>query len=161
MNSYSSVYTIQNHHWITMYFAQTVLAALLAATSTAVGETACADRLTMAAGTIFENMVRNCDYIDTQCVVEFTINSQRGSRTPVRFITSRTASAGASRSNGHAQYFGDYAVTSGWSGQFGWEHGFTTFSVVDVKNRYGVFFSLIQYNKKRNIRIEEHNFDGG
>ncbi|KAG6053932.1 hypothetical protein E4U17_004229 [Claviceps sp. LM77 group G4] len=120
-----------------MHFTQTIFAALLAATS-ALAAPAAVEKSMMATDIpdwTFEGVKRNCDSADNQCVVEFQINPKRFSRTYVRFITNRNGGTGASQSNGAAQNFGDYTVTSGWSGQFGPNNGFTTFAVVDNKDR--------------------------
>ncbi|KAG6033345.1 hypothetical protein E4U41_006937 [Claviceps citrina] len=133
-----------------MYFTQTVLAALLAA-STSLGAPLAAEKSMMVDATIpdwtIEGAVRNCDAADNQCVVEFKINPKRFSPTPVRFVTGRNGDTGASRNSGAAQTFGDYTVTSGWSGQFGPGNGFTTFSVVDNKNR------LITYPSYTDVQL--------
>ncbi|GAB0138303.1 hypothetical protein EsDP_00006540 [Epichloe bromicola] len=121
-----------------MHFTQTIVAALFAATSV-VGAPAPMEMSMMASSgipdTVFEGVVRNCDAQDNKCTIDFTINPKRFSRTGVSFVTKRNGNVGASRNNGPAQTFGDYTVTSGWSGQFGEGNGFTTFAVVDNKNR--------------------------
>ncbi|KAG5921542.1 hypothetical protein E4U42_005799 [Claviceps africana] len=120
-----------------MHFTQTILAALVAATS-ALGAPAGAEKSMMAAempNWTFEGVVRNCDAADNQCTVTFQINPKTSGRTPVSFVTNRNGATGASQNNGAAQTFGDYTITSGWSGQFGPGNGFTTFAVADNKNR--------------------------
>ncbi|QPG98380.1 hypothetical protein C2857_007550 [Epichloe festucae Fl1] len=123
-----------------MHFTQTIVAALFAATSVVGAPAPAPVEISMMASsgipdTTFEGVVRHCDDKDNNCTVEFTINPKRFSKTGVKFVTVRNGNVGASRNNGAAQNFGDYTVTSGWSGQFGEGKGFTTFAVVDNKDR--------------------------
>ncbi|KAG6011931.1 hypothetical protein E4U43_008034 [Claviceps pusilla] len=132
-----------------MLFTQTIFAALLAATS-ALGAPAAVEKSMMATDVpdwIIEGVVRNCDNGDNRCVVNFNINPVRFGRTYVTFVTTRNGAVGASRNIGVAQTYGDYTVTSGWSGQFGEGNGFTTFAVVDNKNR------LIAYPSYTDVQL--------
>ncbi|QUC20519.1 uncharacterized protein UV8b_04760 [Ustilaginoidea virens] len=120
-----------------MYFAQTIVAALLAATSAVAAPVADGPVNMMATvpRVIFEHVVRNCDAGDNSCTTTFTINPQRFDKQYVSFVNTRNGDTPASRNAGAAQSFGDYTITSGWSGQFGPGNGFTVFSVVDHKHK--------------------------
>ncbi|KAG5930374.1 hypothetical protein E4U53_002244 [Claviceps sorghi] len=132
-----------------MYFTQTILAALLAATS--VLGAPLAETKSMMAVDIpdwtFEGVVRNCDDGDNKCTIEFKINPKRFSPTQVSFVTTRNGNTPASQNNGPAQTFGDYTVTSGWSNVFGNNNGFTTFAVTDNKDR------LIAYPSYTDVQL--------
>ncbi|KAK2603734.1 hypothetical protein QQS21_004110 [Conoideocrella luteorostrata] len=97
-----------------------------------------AEKSMMAAGIpqwIIEGVQRTCNTADTECKWTFEINPVIFSKTPVHFITKSSGSTPASRNIGESQNFGDYTISSGWSGQFGLDKGFTTLSVIDHKNR--------------------------
>ncbi|KAG5978104.1 hypothetical protein E4U55_006408 [Claviceps digitariae] len=136
-----------------MYFTQTIFAALLAASS-AMAAPAAVGKSMMAAAVpdwIFEGVSRNCGPKDDQCTVTFNINPQDSGRTWVSFVTDRNGAVGASQNSGAAQTFGDYTITSGWSGQFGPGNGFTTFAVVNNKNR------LITYPSYTDVQLANGN----
>ena len=71
---------------------------------------------------------RVCDTEDTSCTWTFGIYPGAGDATPCTYIVE---GAPASRANGGPATCGEYTVTSGWSGQFGEENGFTTLSIVN------------------------------
>jgi hypothetical protein len=119
-----------------MQLTQTIFAALFAASSVVAAPTPGKSMMTQGVPEwTIEGVRRVCDGGDNQCNWTFKINPVIYSRTPVNFVTKRNGNTGASQNNGAAQKFGDYTITSGWSGQFGPGNGFTTFAVVDNKNR--------------------------
>ncbi|OAQ63997.1 hypothetical protein VFPPC_16144 [Pochonia chlamydosporia 170] len=120
-----------------MQLTQTIVAALFAASSV-VAAPAPSEKSMMTTGVpqwTIEGVKRVCDGADNQCNWTFKINPKIYSKTPVNFVTKRSGATPASQNNGVAQNFGDYTITSGWSGQFGPGNGFTTLAVVDNKNR--------------------------
>ncbi|OAA41063.1 hypothetical protein NOR_05645 [Metarhizium rileyi] len=120
-----------------MQLTQTIVAALFAASSV-VAAPAQPEKSMMTTGVpewTIESAQRKCNKENTQCNWTFKINPKIYSKTPVNFVVKKSGSSPASQSNGGAQRFGDYTITSGWSGQFGEGRGFTTFAVVDNKNR--------------------------
>ncbi|KAJ5130859.1 uncharacterized protein N7515_006898 [Penicillium bovifimosum] len=74
-----------------------------------------------------KDMKRVCNAADTSCTWTFGINNG-ATVTPAKYVVEGDA---ASRKNGGPSNFGSYTVTSGWSGQFGPNNGFTTLSVVN------------------------------
>ncbi|TEA19135.1 hypothetical protein C8034_v010464 [Colletotrichum sidae] len=76
-----------------------------------------------------EGFTRTCNAQDTSCDYSFNINTHTAAVTPCKFTT---AGSPASRAASNAKC-GAYTVTSGWSGQFGPDAGFTTFSVTAQK----------------------------
>ncbi|KAK1702204.1 hypothetical protein CaCOL14_011990 [Colletotrichum acutatum] len=86
----------------------------------------------MAAGVAewtIEAFTRTCNAEDTSCDYSFNINTHIADPTACKFTTT---GAPASRAASNAKC-GAFTVTSGWSGQFGPDAGFTTFSVTDQK----------------------------
>ncbi|KAK2013483.1 hypothetical protein LZ32DRAFT_259368 [Colletotrichum eremochloae] len=86
----------------------------------------------MAAGAAewtIESFVRTCNLENTSCDYSFTINTHTTDPTACKFTTTGSP---ASRAASYAKC-GVYTVTSGWSGQFGEDAGFTTFSVTNQK----------------------------
>ncbi|CAI7603638.1 unnamed protein product [Penicillium crustosum] len=75
-----------------------------------------------------QNTKRVCNPEDTSCTWTFGIYPGAGDATPCTYVV---AGSPASRANGGPAACGGFTVTSGWSGQFGEENGFTTLSVVD------------------------------
>ncbi|KAI1408142.1 hypothetical protein F5Y13DRAFT_113453 [Hypoxylon sp. FL1857] len=111
----------------------TTLIALLSATTTTL-----AAPLSMAAPNAaewtIEALSRTCDDADTSCVWTFGINTGDAGVNATHvanYTVNATSSAPASRAIGGPQQFGNYTVTSTWSGQFGEGEGFTTLSVID------------------------------
>ncbi|KAI1210667.1 uncharacterized protein F4807DRAFT_55122 [Annulohypoxylon truncatum] len=87
-----------------------------------------------AAQWTIESLKRTCDDSNTTCVWEFGINTGEDgvATTSVSNYTVKASdSAPATQAIGEAQTFGNYTVTSTWSGQFGEGEGFTTLSVID------------------------------
>ncbi|KAL7624317.1 hypothetical protein AAE478_005878 [Parahypoxylon ruwenzoriense] len=88
-----------------------------------------------------ESLKRTCDEGDTTCVWTFGINTGEDGVAPTQasYAVNATASAPASRAIGGPQVFGNFTVTSTWSGQFGEGQGFTTMSVIDYDNKLIVY----------------------
>ncbi|KAI0843327.1 hypothetical protein F5Y06DRAFT_254666 [Hypoxylon sp. FL0890] len=87
-----------------------------------------------AAEWTIESLSRTCDDSDTTCVWAFGINTGEAGvniTNVSNYTVNATSSAPASRAVGGPQVFGNYTVTSTWSGQFGEGQGFTTLSVID------------------------------
>ncbi|RMJ26536.1 hypothetical protein PHISP_02583 [Aspergillus sp. HF37] len=87
-----------------------------------------------------EDMKRVCNDADTSCTWTFGIDDGSGSgsapsntttTTPCTYIVEAANGIPASRADGGPSQCGEYTITSGWSGQFGEEKGFTTLSVVN------------------------------
>ncbi|KAH6884792.1 hypothetical protein B0T10DRAFT_96397 [Thelonectria olida] len=78
------------------------------------------------------NMKRVCNSADTQCVYTFRIDTTGPSSTDCKYIHNGKP---ASETSGGPAQCGKFAVTSGWSGQFGPNNGFTTLSVVHTEAR--------------------------
>ncbi|EKV15997.1 small secreted protein [Penicillium digitatum] len=79
-----------------------------------------------------QNAQRVCNPQDTSCTWTFSIYPGAGAATPCTYVVEGSP---ASRANGGPVTCGAYTVTSGWSGQFGADNGFTTLSVVDNNSR--------------------------
>ncbi|KAJ5585148.1 uncharacterized protein N7459_004948 [Penicillium hispanicum] len=112
-----------------MQFTQLLLTTGLLASS-AVFAAPVAGKSMMAASTewTIQSMQRVCNSDDTSCTWTFGIYPGSGNATACSFDVN---TATASQANGGPANCGDYTVTSGWSGQFGDENGFTTLSVVN------------------------------
>lgn len=78
------------------------------------------------------NMKRVCNAADTSCTWTFGIQVGTATATPCTYVVK---AADASEANGGPSNCGAYTITSGWSGQFGPDNGFTTLSVVNNKSR--------------------------
>ncbi|KID86106.1 small secreted protein [Metarhizium guizhouense ARSEF 977] len=120
-----------------MQLTQTIVAALFAASSVAAAP-APTEKSMLVQGIpewTIEGAHRWCNKENTECHWKFAINPKIYSKTAVDFVVRNAGSTPAAQSNGGAQNFGDYTITSGWSGQFGPGNGFTTFAVVDNKHR--------------------------
>lgn len=74
-----------------------------------------------------QDMKRVCNSADTTCTYTFYINTTGPSSTSCKYIHNGKP---ASETSGGPATCGAFSVTSGWSGQFGPNNGFTTLSVV-------------------------------
>ncbi|KAK1994144.1 hypothetical protein LX36DRAFT_219864 [Colletotrichum falcatum] len=86
----------------------------------------------MAAGAAewtIETFTRTCNAEDTSCDYSCVINTHTSNPTACKFTTTGSP---ASRASSNAMC-GVYTITSGWSGQFGDDAGFTVFSITDQK----------------------------
>ncbi|KAI6754565.1 hypothetical protein HG530_012317 [Fusarium avenaceum] len=110
------------------------LVALVSA-SGAVAAPAAADSVSMMAATpqwTIQSLNRVCDKADTTCTWNFGINTGSGAATACKYVVK---TKGASKANGGPAKCGTFTITSGWSGQFGADAGFTTLSVVSSKKQ--------------------------
>ena len=117
-----------------MQFTQIFLSTLLAASSVMAAPVAApeAAKSMMAASAQWtvESLKRVCDTENTSCTWTFGVDT--GATTQkVSYVVKEDGDVGASNANGGPATFGDFTITSGWSGQFGEGNGFTTLSVVD------------------------------
>ncbi|KAI1655745.1 hypothetical protein F4813DRAFT_391320 [Daldinia decipiens] len=102
---------------------------------------ALAQPLSMAANAAqwtITGLSRAVDAADTSSDWTFGIDNGAGV-TAVKYTVKSAGGAPATRSNGGPVTVGDFTITSGWSGQFGDDKGFTTFSVVDNAKRQIVY----------------------
>jgi len=76
----------------------------------------------------FKSFTRTCNADDTSCVVSFGVDTQTA---PVTNCSYTVTGAPASQTSTNGITCGPYTISSGWSGQFGPDNGFTTWSVVD------------------------------
>ncbi|CEI59931.1 hypothetical protein FVEN_g8265 [Fusarium venenatum] len=106
-------------------------AALIALVSaTGVVAAPAADSISMMAASpqwTIKSLNRVCDKTDSTCTWNFKINTGSGSDTPCKYVIK---AKNASKANGGPIKCGTFTITSGWSGQFGADKGFTTVSVV-------------------------------
>ncbi|OTB03565.1 hypothetical protein M426DRAFT_321722 [Hypoxylon sp. CI-4A] len=117
------------------FFSYTTIFTLLLSAAT---RTSLAAPLSMAAPNAaewtIEGLSRTCDDGDKTCVWKFSVNTGEegvAATTVGNYTVVATDAAPASRAIGGPQKFGNYTVTSTWSGQFGEGEGFTTLSVID------------------------------
>ncbi|KAL4907230.1 hypothetical protein BDW74DRAFT_148768 [Aspergillus multicolor] len=74
------------------------------------------------------SLKRVCNAADTKCTWTFGIDTPSKSADCTYVVN-------GSEVNGGPSNCGDFTITSGWSGQFGADAGFTTLSVVDNVSR--------------------------
>lgn len=108
-----------------MQFSKTFLAAIMA---TAVSAAPAAEPDWTIRG-----LNRQCDG-SKSCTWKFTIDTTK-SKTDCKYMVLSSGSTPASQANGGPLSCGDYVITSGWSGQFGPNNGFTTFAVKNEGKR--------------------------
>ncbi|KAJ5995415.1 hypothetical protein N7481_002392 [Penicillium waksmanii] len=78
------------------------------------------------------NLKRVCNGADTSCTWNFGIQVGTAATKSCTYVVK---GATASERNGGPSACGVYTITSGWSGQFGPDNGFTTLSVVNNDSR--------------------------
>jgi hypothetical protein len=83
-----------------------------------------------------QSMKRVCDSADTSCAWSFKINT--GAAATDCAFTAKGSPASQTNQNSAVQC-GDFAVTTGWSGQFGAGNGFTTLAVVDSATKQIIY----------------------
>ncbi|KAK5632618.1 hypothetical protein RRF57_008332 [Xylaria bambusicola] len=118
--------TMQLTHTLFAFFSASALAA----------------RVSMSASTnwTLEKLVRVCDAADDSCTWTFDINTNEGvAATKCTYTVAATKTQPASQSNGGPVMCGVFTITSGWSGQFGPDQGFTVISVVDYAKKLIVY----------------------
>jgi len=114
----------------------TTLAVLIAVSTPAVAKT-----LSTSAGTewTLTSLSRNCNKGDTSCTWLFGIDTNEADvgATTCNYTVKATTSppTPASQANGGPAKCGVFNITSGWSGQFGPDQGFTVISVVDYTKK--------------------------
>lgn len=118
-----------------MQITQTLVAAILAATAFAAPAPAAEASKSMMADApqwTMENFKRVCNTADTTCTYTFKINTTGSSTVNCKYVHNGKP---ASKTSGGPATCGKFAITSGWSGQFGADKGFTTLSVVQQETR--------------------------
>ncbi|KAI1098118.1 small secreted protein [Jackrogersella minutella] len=113
-----------------MQFTTAAIASIFAATALAAPTPAPEVKSAMAdvAQWTIESMQRVCDSADTSCTWSFKVDTHASDVTPCSFTVKGSP---ASQTGTSGVVCGPYTVSSGWSGQFGADQGFTTLSVVD------------------------------
>lgn len=129
-----------------MKFSIAVVATLLSAT----GMAAPANEVSMMAASpkwTIQSLNRDCNKADTSCTWNFKIKIGKGPATTCKYIVKSTKKAKASKADGGRAPCGkDFTITSGWSGQFGPNNGFTTLAVVSTSEKQIIYPS---YNDKQ------------
>ena len=84
-----------------------------------------------------KSYTRTCDSADTSCKVAFSVDTKVAGATvqACSFTLKKTGSTPASQASIDNVTCGVYKLSSGWSGQFGPNNGFTTLSVVDFSKK--------------------------
>ncbi|KAI1427511.1 surface protein 1 [Xylaria sp. FL1777] len=84
-----------------------------------------------------QSLERVCDGTDASCTWTFGINTNEAgvNATACAYTVAATSAGPASQSNGGPTTCGVFTITSGWSGQFGPDQGFTVISVVDYAKK--------------------------
>ncbi|KOS47071.1 hypothetical protein ACN38_g1926 [Penicillium nordicum] len=123
-----------NHSTIIMQLTQLILTTGLLASSAfaAPADTSSKSMMADSPQWTLQDTKRVCNTKDTSCTWTFGIYPGGGDATPCTYVVEGSP---ASRANGGPVTCGGFTVTSGWSGQFGEESGFTTLSVVDNASR--------------------------
>ncbi|KAM0424368.1 hypothetical protein ACHAPT_010515 [Fusarium lateritium] len=109
--------------------------ALLSASGAMAAPATSSDAVSMMAAApqwTIQGLSRACDKPDTTCTWNFKINTGSGAATTCKYVVKGKS---ASRANGGPAKCGTFTITSGWSGQFGADKGFTTLSVVSNKKQ--------------------------
>ncbi|KAF4446591.1 small secreted protein [Fusarium austroafricanum] len=121
-----------------MKFTAAIIA-LVSATGAVAAPSIPVDSVSMMAASpqwTIQSLSRACDKADTTCTWNFKINTGSGAATACKYVVK---AKGASKANGGPAKCGTganvFTITSGWSGQFGADKGFTTLSVVSSKKQ--------------------------
>ncbi|KAL4995887.1 hypothetical protein BDV10DRAFT_173508 [Aspergillus recurvatus] len=115
-----------------MKLSLNLLLATLSLSSTAFAAPSAAKSMMVAnAQWTITSLKRVCNTADTKCTWTFGIDTG-SDNTDCTYVVSGSP---ASQANGGPAKCGDFTITSGWSGQFGPDNGFTTLSVVDESTR--------------------------
>lgn len=124
-----------------MQITQLLLSSLFASSSVLAAPAGVSMMASTSPEWTMEDVKRACNDADTSCTWTFGIDD--GSAPPNATTTTTTTTTSctyivkaangvpASRADGGPSQCGEYTITSGWSGQFGDENGFTTLSVVN------------------------------
>ncbi|GAP85583.2 putative small secreted protein [Rosellinia necatrix] len=88
-----------------------------------------------------DSLSRVCNAADTSCTWKFGVDTNEAGvkATACTYVVKATKTAPASQANGGPVKCGAFNVTSGWSGQFGADQGFTVVSVVDYAKKLIVY----------------------
>ncbi|KAF2144911.1 uncharacterized protein K452DRAFT_284290 [Aplosporella prunicola CBS 121167] len=114
-----------------MQFTNALIAAIMA-TVVAAAPTP-ADKLmtdTQAAQWTIKSFTRSCNQADTSCHVSFSVDTKNGAPQACSYDVSGQP---ASRTDYNSVACGPYTISSGWSGQFGPDAGFSTLAVTNGK----------------------------
>lgn len=120
-----------------MHASNTLLLGLIAAATDALAAPALSARaqavsaMAQAPEWIIRDFTRSCNNRGTSCKVSFSIDTQTADPTECGFFIS---GALAIQSPTSGITCGPYTISSSWSGQFGPDNGFTTYSVIDWAN---------------------------
>ncbi|KAL1631100.1 hypothetical protein SLS56_004627 [Neofusicoccum ribis] len=116
-----------------MQFSTLFLALTAAATTTLAAPVELEAKLMTATASqwTITGFTRTCNAADTSCHVAFGVNRNDGSA--VQQCGYDVTGAPASRTDYNSVGCGAYTISSGWSGQFGPDAGFTTLAVTDRK----------------------------
>ncbi|KAK4221282.1 hypothetical protein QBC38DRAFT_492362 [Podospora fimiseda] len=90
---------------------------------------------------------RTCNTQDTWCIYSFTLPNIDDAATGFG-CTHIVEGTPASRASINGQTCGPYTVSSAWSGQFGEDKGFTTFSIVHYAKRLIVWPAYADWEVK-------------
>lgn len=112
-----------------MQVTQLLLSTLFASSAVLAAPAAGVSMMSSGPEWTIEDMKRVCNSDDTLCTWTFGIDDGSDEVTPCTYVVK--ADSDASRADGGPSACGDFTITSGWSGQFGEDHGFTTLSVVN------------------------------
>ncbi|EKG09800.1 hypothetical protein MPH_13123 [Macrophomina phaseolina MS6] len=116
-----------------MQFTTLFLGALAAASSAVAAPANLEAKLMTAVASqwTITDFTRTCNQADTSCHISFGINRNDGSA--VQKCAYDVTGQPASRTDYNSVACGPYTISSGWSGQFGPDAGFTTLAVTDKK----------------------------
>lgn len=110
------------HASTVLLFAASALAAPSLPRSDAVSAMAAVPEWTIV------DFTRTCNKADTECTVSFAVDTHVS---PVTSCSYKVTGAPASRTSTSGIICGPYTISSGWSGVFGPDNGFTTWSLAD------------------------------
>ena len=118
-----------------MQFAKSYVVAILASTHSAAASSSSKSMTAFNEQWTVEGMTRNCDGNGT-CTWAFAIDTHQA---PVTSCVMVVHGLPATHFPGGPIACGDFTITSGWSGQFEPEHGFTTLAVVENQRRLIIY----------------------
>ncbi|KAI0534545.1 surface protein 1 [Xylaria digitata] len=131
---------------------------LINALFTLFSTTALAKTLSTFASTewTIESLTRSCSATDDLCTWKFGINTNEEGVdvTECTYTVPATATEPASQSNGGPTTCGVFTITSGWSGQFGPDQGFTVISVVDYAKKLIVYAGYTDASVKNGTVVD-------
>ncbi|KAJ8123637.1 hypothetical protein ONZ43_g460 [Nemania bipapillata] len=102
------------------------------------------------------SLSRVCDGADASCTWKFGINTNEAgvAVTACNYTVAAVSPAPASQSNGGPTTCGVFTITSGWSGQFGPDQGFTVISVVDYAKKLIVYAGYTDASVKNGTVVD-------